>query len=98
MEDFLRGIMHLDYVDCFVQMAEIKYKLNNMSDEKLTMKVGTLSMGSEVSQEVEEAVAEFFSNSKLSPESRESLYYYVLNHESFTALCTCDEKEVAVFI
>ena len=97
MEDFLK-LMHLDYIDCFVQMAELKLKSSNYSDEELSNRINEITIGSKVPEHISTIIAEFLQNGKLVTESRQQLIYFLLNHESFTALCTCDDKEVAVFV
>ena len=98
MDDFMKTMLRLDYVDCFVNIAEIKVKLLNMTDEQVIDKAQQSIISCNTGPEVNDVIAEFMSLGKLSDESRLILHYFIMNDETFTALCADKIEEVAVFV
>lgn len=60
-------------VDCMVEIHEIRSKAKILSDERLISYIMEWDSSSEINDETQYALHEFFNTGKLSPENRQSV-------------------------
>jgi len=95
VQDLLK-ILIVDYVDAFVNIAEIKVRLQNMTDEQLIHKINLEFMRTPPTVEIDNIVTNYLSTGRLKKEARLSLQYFLMNMESIIVLCADCEDQVEI--